>query len=235
MQTVCRNGCRTRAAPGTYRNPLLLGIPDKVPHNQIVIHIPHPTDDINFIFQPIPVFMGRVGIAFLKTVITQLPEISLIGVTLRNGKRRQMIFMECKFQIAFFGNPDGIFKGFLTIGEQLPEFLLTFQIELLCLKFHPVGLVHRLSGLNAQQHILHFGILFPEIVGIIGDHQWKSGFSGQPLNSLIDRALLFNSMILQFQIKIALSKNFSQFQRIVLCSIIIFLHQVLGNSTGQAG
>ena len=72
-----------------------------------------------------------------------------------------MVLIEHKFQIAAPGDQIRIFKRLLAIREQFPHFLLAFEIKFLRLKPHTVGIIYSLTRLNAQQNILHFGILTP--------------------------------------------------------------------------
>ena len=62
-----------------------------------------------------------------------------------------MIIIKFKFQIAHFGNLYGIFKSFLTIGEEFPQFILTLEVEFLGLEFHAVSVFHGLAHLDAHQ------------------------------------------------------------------------------------
>ena len=104
--------------PGPTGMPLTLGVVDKVPDDEVVVYITHPTDDADLIFQPLPVCFGRVRIPLGKALRAQLTEIFLVRIPLRHRVRGQMIFVEGKLQIAPLGNADGIFKGFLAAGEQ---------------------------------------------------------------------------------------------------------------------
>ena len=122
--------------------------------------------------------------------------------------------MKCEVQIASLGDFRGVFKSFLTAGKQLPQFLFAFEIELFRLKAHTVFVVHGLTGLDAQQYILHFCIFPTQIVGVIGDHQRKSRFSGKPLQPLIYRTLGIDSVILQLQIKMIRSEDPAELQRV---------------------
>ena len=170
MQTVGDDRSRTGATSRAHRDPLLLGIADEVPDNEIIVDVSHLADNANLIFQALNILRRGILISLRKTVITKLAEIFLVGHAIRHREGRQMILVECKFQIAHFGNFHGIFKGFLAVGEQLTQFLLTFQIKLLSLEFHAVGIVHSFARLNTQKHILHGCIFFAQVVGIIGDH-----------------------------------------------------------------
>ena len=170
MHAVGHNGRCAGATARANRNALFLGVADKVPDNQVVVDIPHPADNPDFVFQPIPVLLGRILIAFPEALFAQLPEVLFIGIPLGNRERGQVVFVEGKLQIAALGNFYRIFKSLFAAREKLAQLLFAFQVEFLGLEFHPVGLVHRFSRLDTQQHILHLGVFFAQIVGIVGYH-----------------------------------------------------------------
>ena len=118
VHTVGRDGACAGAAPRADGNPLLLGVADKIPDDEVVVYITHAADNADLVFQPVGVFLGLVGIPLPEAVIAKLPEIALVGVPLRHREGGQMVFVEGKFQIAAVGNFPGIFKGLGKSREQ---------------------------------------------------------------------------------------------------------------------
>ena len=197
MHTVRNNGSRTGASARANRNAGLLGIVDEVPHNQVVVHIPHSADDADFIFQPLLVFLRRVGVTLPEAVVAQLPEIILVGKALRHREGGQVVLVKYEIQVALLRNFYGIVKGLVAPRKQLPQLRLAFQEKVIGVEAHSVLVVHRFACLDAQEHILHFGILPAQIVGIVGDHQRQPGFSGQAVDALVYHSLLRNAMVLK--------------------------------------
>ena len=147
-----------------------------------------------------------------------------------------MVLIENEFQIASFCDLRSVLKGFRTVGEQFLQFRFTLEIEFICLKLQfPVRVVQRSIGLDADHHILHLGIFFAKIVGVIGDDQRQTGFSGDPHDTLIGGTLLLNAVILQFQIKVVLTEDFGHMHRIGFRTLIVFLQQMLRYCAGKAG
>ena len=146
-----------------------------------------------------------------------------------------MVLMEGKFQITPLGNSPGIGKGFLTARKKLPQLLFAFQIEFVRGKPHPVGIINGLAGLDAQQHILHGCIFFAQIMGIVGDDHGNTQLPGKPLDSLIHRSLLRDSVILKLQIKMIFPEYGDHFFRIRPGSVVILHHQRLGYTSCKAG
>ena len=196
VHTVGRDGARAGTAPRAHRNSLLLGVADKVPDNEIVVYITHAADDADLVFQPVGVFFWFIGIPLPEAVIAKLPEIALVGIPFRHREGGQMVFMKGKFQIAAVCNFYRIFKGLVKSREQGAKLLLAFDVEFLGLELHPVLVVHGFAGLDAQQHVLHFGIGPTQIMGVVGDHQRQPRLPRKTLNALIDGPLLINAVIL---------------------------------------
>ncbi len=144
---------------------------------------------------------------FLKAIHTKFAEIFFVSVAFRHRKRRQVIFIENKFQIAHICDFLRIFKRLIAVGKQLAQFLFTLKIKLLGLEFHPVGIIHRFACLDAQQHILHFRIFPPQIVGIVGHYQRQTSLTGKSHNTLVNRLLFLNAVVLQFQVESVRAKN----------------------------
>ena len=211
MQAICSNGSSARSTAGANGNAVFFGISDKVPNNEIIIHIAHAADDADLIFQTLQIAGRGIFIPLSEALHAKMAEIFLIGKSLRNGKSGQMIFIKHKLQIAAICNFRCIFESLITTGEQLAQFLFAFEIELLPLESHTVLVIHGLAGLDAQQYILHGGIFFTKVVGIIGHHQGQTGFTGDPVNALIDRLLLIDTVILQLQIKISVTEDLMHF------------------------
>ena len=235
MHTVGRNGGSAGASARPNGDARCFCIVDKIPHNKVVIYIAHAADNPDFIFQPLLIFLRLIGIALPEAVIAQLSEKFFVGIALRHRISRQMVFMEHKVQVALLGNFHRVVKGFLTAGEQGAQLLLAFEIEVIRGKAHPVFVVHRLSRLDAQQYVLHFGILPAQIVGIVGHHQRKPRLPRQTPDALVHRQLLRDAVILKLQIEISLPHDVRHLQRIGFGGRIGFIHQCLGNGTGQAG
>ena len=169
VHTVSSNGSSAGTTARPYRDSRFLGVADKIPYDQVVIDIPHAADDINFIVQPIQIGLGRIAVAFPEALHTELSEVFFVGIPLGHREGRQVVFMEGEFQIALFGDSHCILKRLIAIGEQGAQLFFTLEVELLRLEFHTVGIINGLARLDAQQHILHLGILAAQIVGIVGN------------------------------------------------------------------
>ena len=67
------SGCR--ATSRSYRNAMVSGIADKIPHNQKVIDIAHPLNRREFILQTGLQLLSPVAIALIQSLIAELVQI----------------------------------------------------------------------------------------------------------------------------------------------------------------
>ena len=124
---------------------------------------------------------------------------------------RQKELSKGKIHITAFGNQMGIMQRFFFTGKQRQHFFIAFTIITVVIKFHPVGIVDRFIGLNAQQHVLRRGILFADVVDIIRHHQTHAILLCQTAQFQIHGLLFRQVMILHFQEEIIFAKNLNIF------------------------
>ena len=146
-----------------------------------------------------------------------------------------MILIKHKFHVAHFGNADCIFKSLREIGKQLLQFIFAFDIKFFRFKPHPVGIVYCFARLHRQKHVLYFGVLPAQIVRIVGYNQRKPRFSCKAQSPLIHRKLFFNTVILQFQIKMILAKNLRKGQSVAFRPFKVLMQKPLRDSAGETG
>ena len=100
---------------------------------------------------------------------------------------------------------------------------------------HSVFIIYRFSCLYAQKHVMGFPVFLPYIMYVIGTDKRYTGFLAHFHEGCVYGLLLRNSVILQFQIKIAFSKYIKIFESHILCHIIGTVQKCSGNRSSQAG
>ena len=235
VHTVGGNGACAGASAGSHGDALILGPADEVRHNQEVLHIAHLFNHADLIVQTLPIFGGRVRIALGKALLAELMKVAQAVRTVRRFKGGQMVVPEFKLHIAALGNAEGIFKGIVELGKQLPQLVLGFDVKFIAFKAHPVGVVHSLAHLNAHQHVLGGGILPAQIMGVVRHHQGQLQLPGQPHQQRVYLGLLGNSVVLKLQIEMLQSENPAVLQGNFLRALIVVDFQPSGNGPGQTG
>ena len=145
-----------------------------------------------------------------------------------------MVFAEGKLQLAPVGNALGVFHRLGIGGEQPLHLLGGAEIEVPRLVAHPVFIVHRFPCLDAQQHVVAVGILFPQIMGVIGTYQRNARLLMHPQQRPVDDGLVGNAVILQFQVVVVLAEQIVHLQGVGLGPLVIVVQDPLGHLAGQA-
>ena len=109
-----------------------------------------------------------------------------------------MVLAEGEFKVAHLRDLLGVFQCALAALEQLRHFLLAAEVEVLRLVAHPVLIVHRFAGLDAQQDVMGLGVLLPEIVGVIGADHGDTGLLMDLQDRLVHDLLITDAVVLQF-------------------------------------
>ena len=107
-----------------------------------------------------------------------------------------MVFAEGELQLTFFRDLFRVGHRVRISGEQRLHLLCGTDIKIPRLIPHSVLVIHRLAGLDAQQHVVIFCILLPQIVGIIGTHQGYPRFVVQPQKTPVHLGLLGDAVVL---------------------------------------
>ena len=146
-----------------------------------------------------------------------------------------MILTERKFQIAQVRDFLRIFDCALVALEQRLHLRFAAEVEILRLIAHPVLIVQRLAGLDAQQHIVGLRVLLAEIVGIIGADHGNPGFLMDFQNRLVYQLLIPDTVVLKLQIKVLRAKQLRHLKGVCLGVIIFAVAETAGNLTCQTG
>ena len=113
---------------------------------------------------------------------------------------------EFKIKITLLCNYLCIVYGFGNIGKQLSHFLLTLEIELIGVKFKSGIITDNVVCCNADKHLLNFSIRLLNIMNIICGNKRNACFPCNTLNTLVNRKLFRQSVILQFKIIVPLTE-----------------------------
>ena len=146
-----------------------------------------------------------------------------------------MVFAEGELHIAPLGDFHGIFKGRVLVGEERPQLVLGFDVELVGLELETVGVVHGLAHLDAHQHILGPAVGSAEVVGVVGDHQGQAGLPGDAGNAQVHLPLLGEPVVLELQVEAVGTEDLRELQGGGLGPVVVLVQQQLGNLARQTG
>ena len=225
-----------RATAGPHRNPHAFGIVDIIKYDQIIVGVAHIPDHADLVCKAFSVFGRHLrAIAALQPFKAKFFKVLLIGKAVRCFKIGQLCIAEFKIKIAHFCNFIGVFTGLGHIGKQIIHFLRAFQIKLIGLELHFIGIIDGFTGLDAQQDLLHFGIFFLNVVAVVGGNQRNAGFLAQANQLRQYNRIFLQAVILQLKIVISLPKQIIEPKRRAFGALVVIGQQGLRHLTRQTG
>ncbi|OPZ23142.1 MAG: hypothetical protein BWZ02_03321 [Lentisphaerae bacterium ADurb.BinA184] len=190
-----------------------MGEPDEVPDHQEVTGEVHPPDDLQLeVHAPhdlAPGFVQRrtVGVeavAFADPLDADRAQVLFPGDAVGDLVDRVVVVhrvVQGQPETALFGDPQGVAEGVRTLGEERGHLVGTLEVELRAREAHPVGVAQRLAGADAQQHVVGGGVLFPQIMRVVGGDQPEAVLVGQPHQPGVDGLLLGHAVVLHLDVE----------------------------------
>ena len=174
---VCANASRPGASSRSYRNSDAFGIIYKIVNNKIIVYVTHALDYVKLIVKPFPKFRRRVfTVSAVKAFFAHTLKIFNIVAPVRGVECRKLCVSEFKCNIASVSNFLRIVKGFRNCRENAAHFFFGFYIKLVRFKSHIVRLVNGVVCSYANKYILHFCIVFINVMAVVCCHKRNSGF-----------------------------------------------------------
>ena len=213
---------RARTAPGTDRDVPAFGVVDKVVDDEVVVGVPHILDDAYLIRKALAQGVGDLaGIAALQPLVAELFKVGLVLHAVGRFEVGQLGVAEGKGKITLLRNFVGVLAGFRHQREQVVHLVGAFQVELIGLKFHAVGVGNGLAGLDAQKDALHLGVVAADVVRIVGGDHRDAGFARKADELRQHDRVLLQTVVLQFQIVVPCPEQIAEIQRGLLGALVI--------------
>ena len=171
----------------------------------------------------------------MKSGITKLSQIFCIVLSLRGLELRQVILAEFKVKIAGVGHQLSVIHSLRQICKDFSHLVFAFQIELVIRKAHTVLIIESCRGLDGQQHIVGLGVFLAHIMHIVSCHKRYIKLSAQLYHIVLYGHFLFQTLILNFQIKIPRSEDIHKCFRFRLGTGIIVNQQAVLYIARKAG
>ena len=234
VEAVGDHGTGGASTTGADGNAHALRVLHKIGHNEKIVCKAHFLNHVLLIFQLFPVF-GVLAVALPIALITELLQVRKAVIPRRKLKFRQMIGTKCEFQVASLRDFPCVLYSTLIVLKQRLHLLLRAEIKVLGLIAHPVLVVQRPSGLDAEQNIMGIRVCLMNIVGVIGADHGKPRLLVNPEQALVDDCLVPDAVILQLQIEVVRAEDVGQFQGVGLGVFVFPVPQHSGNLSGKAG
>ena len=245
-QAVGDEAARGRAAPRPNRDPVLSRVLDEVPDDQEVSGEPHAVDHPDLVIDPGLVLLEPVteepfrgkplpdGHPLAEAAACHLLEVLVGRAALGDGevgKRRAVPFEQ---QVAPSRDRRGVLDRLGEVFEQALHLLARLEVVLLGVA-HPIGVLHRLAGLDAEQHFVRGVIVAPEEMAVVRGHERQARAPRERDETGIDRRLLGHPLVLDFQEIIPLPHHRRVGERDALRVGVPLLAQERGDFPAEAG
>ena len=171
-------------APGRVGDAGLAGEADEVPDDQEVGGEPHPVDDAQLVLEPVEHLGGGFGAVAVAQALARRarggrPRGSSRRAAGTAGKWRLPKLEALVVLLDQVGDPRRGGQGLLVAGHRGVHLLGAADVELVGLELHPVRVVDRLAGVDAEQDVVRLGVLAGQVVGVAGGDE-RAGPSGGP-------------------------------------------------------
>ncbi len=129
----------------------------------------------------------------------------------------------------------GAAQRFRKFTEDLRHLHSALKVKLVGLELHAIGIAHGLAGLDAEQHFLGMSVVVMEVMAIVGGDERDTGLFRKPDQLAIDIFFDWQSLILNFEKKIAFAKYVAQAVSIFARLIIFLVHNGFRHRATKAG
>ncbi len=97
------------------------------------------------------------------------------------------------------------------------------------IELHALGVANRLAGLNAEHDVLRVGVVFTEIVAVVGGDERKAEIFFELEEAGMNLVLLGETLILNFKIEIFLTENIAKSSGSGAGGFVVPFHEPLGD------
>ena len=237
---------RGRSAARSNRNVVLAGIADEIPDDQKISRKLHLLDDGEFALQALLVIgNGVLQLALLvqrpqslqpprKALAGDVYEVAVDGIARRNFKLRKRIRYFLQAHAATLGNIEGSREHLRRILEHARHFIVTLHEELVAFEFHAAGVVNRFAGLDAEHDVLGVGVVFAEVMAVVGGDQPQAEIFFELEEAGMDAMLHLQALVLNLKIEILFTENVGERSGGRARGVVIVLHQAFRDFAFQA-
>ena len=106
--------------------------------------------------------------------------------------------------------------------------------ELVAVELHARRVANRLAGLDAEHDVLRVGVVFAEIVAVVGGDQRQAEIFFQLEQAGMDAVLQLQALVLNLEIEIIFAENVGVGSGGGAGGVVVVLHQALGDFALQA-
>src|SRR5260370_10175852 len=161
-------------------------------------------------------------------------DVAVERVSIGHIEMREGVADFVETQVAAFCDRPRASENVRSIFEYLVYRVMTLDVELAALELHPVRILDALAGLNADHHVLRVGVVFAEIMTVVGGDHRNPEFFFQPEEIGMDAVLHLQTLVLDLQKEIMFAEDVAILSRRGASSLILFFHEEFGDRALEA-
>src|SRR5215208_4554604 len=205
LKRVGDDGAGSRSPPGPDRDLPVLRILDKIPDDQEVVGETHLRNRLQLELKPAEYLpaLRPPTVTLREAAFALLPQVLVgaIALGLREVRQTRLTQLDPDVFDAL-DDFDRILQRLGMVGEDPGHLIYGLDVELLARELHPVGVVVELAGPDAEQHVVHPGVVPRSVVRIVGRDERNAGLFVEPEETIVDAPLLFDAVVLHLQINV---------------------------------
>ena len=198
---------------------MLFGVADEIPDDEEISRELHLLDDGEFALEALLVIGNRVlELALLvqraqgceaagEAFAGDMHEVAVDGVAGRDIELREWRRDFFEAQAAALGDVESAGHDFGRVFEDAVHLVVVLDEELGAVELHARGVVNRLAGLDAEHDVLRVGVVFAEIVAVVGGDEGQAEIFFQLEQAGMDLVLHGEALVLNFEIEIFFAEN----------------------------
>ena len=172
--------------------------------------------------------------ALLQPFPADLLEVAVDGVAFGNGELREGIVDLGQLERAALGELHGAVDDFGRVREELLHLAGGFDVELVGVELEALGIVDRGERLDAEQNVVRVGVVFAEVVAVVGgdERDVEVFFEAEEIG--VDLLFELEALVLNFEEEVAAAEDVLVLRGSAARGLVVPFHQVLAELAGEA-
>ncbi len=139
-----------------------------------------------------------------------------------------------QLDVAALGDGQGAREHVGRVLEDAHHLVVALHVELVALELQPARILDGLARLYADHHVLGVGVLFAEIVAVVGRDQRNAGVLAQAQQVGADLVLLLQALVLNLEEEILCAEELAEEAGSLARGVVLPFRQALGDFALQA-
>src|SRR5581483_6323015 len=193
-------------------------------------------DDAEFVAHPLDDALRRVVVIFAQqALLGEFGQVLQGGIPIGDTGRGQRAAPEFEFDVAAFGDLQGLLDGVGMLAEEGFHLFGVFKIELLGGIAEAILIVDGRARADAEQNVVGVGVLAAQIVNVVGADDGQLEFAGDLEQVFVAADLFGQLVVLQFDVVVAVAEQVAIESAGVASRLVVAAQQVGVDLAAEAG